>query len=220
MPSHHPGEELLIAYAAGSLEEPVALVVATHLSYCGRCRAEVRRLEDLGGALLAELEPSPLGDDLLSKTMALLDQQPQDSLESSVAKVEPEPESGLVLPQPLKGYIGGALDSLKWKGSSSIAEARLLDQNTSFTTRLLRVKPGKALFQHSHEGEEFTLVLAGGYSDETGHFLVGDMTSCDTDVDHRPVADDGEECICLVVNSAPIRLTGKITRFLNPIVKI
>ena len=32
-PQHHPGDDLLIAYAAGSQDEPVALVVATLSSH-------------------------------------------------------------------------------------------------------------------------------------------------------------------------------------------
>ena len=37
-------------------------------------------------------------------------------------------------------------------------------------------------------GTELTLVLAGGFSDETGHFLRGDLAEADASVDHRPVA--------------------------------
>ena len=43
-------------YAAGSLSEPVALLIATHLALCPRCRHEVEEFEALGGALLEDLE--------------------------------------------------------------------------------------------------------------------------------------------------------------------
>ncbi len=82
-------------------------------------------------------------------------------------------------------------------------------------TRLLRIKAGTALPQHTHEGHEFTLLLAGGFSDASGHYLRGDVAVADASVDHRPVADDGEDCLCLAVTDAPLRLTGPFGRYLN-----
>ena len=35
---HHPGEELLLAYAAGASDEALSLIVATHMAYCATCR--------------------------------------------------------------------------------------------------------------------------------------------------------------------------------------
>jgi putative transcriptional regulator len=62
---------------------------------------------------------------------------------------------------------------------------------------------------------EMTLLLAGGFSDETGHYLRGDVALADPSVDHRPVADPGEDCLCLAVTDAPLRLTGRFGRYLN-----
>jgi len=77
------------------------------------------------------------------------------------------------------------------------------------------VKAGAALPQHTHEGAEYTLLLTGGFSDETGHYRRGDVAIADPSIDHRPVADEGEDCICLAVTDAPLRLTGRFGRYLN-----
>ena len=47
--------------------------------------------------------------------------------------------------------------------------------------------------QHSHEGEEYTLVLRGGFTDGELHFLPGDVATADPTVDHQPIADAGEQ---------------------------
>ncbi len=73
---------------------------------------------------------------------------------------------------------------------------------------------------HTHAGLELTLVLQGGFCDRTGHFLRGDVAEADSDVDHRPVADDDGPCLCLAVTDAPLRLTGRVGRMLNPFVRI
>jgi len=37
--------------------------------------------------------------------------------------------------------------------------------------------------------------------------------------DHQPVALHGEDCITLSVLDAPVRLTGRLTRLLNPFIR-
>ena len=59
-PRHHPGEELLLAHAAGTLGAGPGLIVAVHLEACGACRALVAALEVAGGVMMAELPPVPM----------------------------------------------------------------------------------------------------------------------------------------------------------------
>ena len=46
------------------------------------------------------------------------------------------------------------------------------------------------------------------------------MSEADSHVDHRPVADEDEDCLCLIVTDAPLRLTGWLGRLLNPFIRI
>jgi putative transcriptional regulator len=219
-PSHHPSQERLLDYASGALREPLALLVATHLALCPACRREIAALEAVGGALLDELPPEPVADDSLAHVLARLD-RPEAPDRPSGQAGEPDPAAaGPVLPQPLRGYVGGSLDRLAWRRLGPIAEARLLPDFDQLTTRLLRVGPGAAIPDHEHSGSELTLVLQGGFSDVTGHYLRGDVAEADSTLDHRPVADDGEECVCLVVTDGPLRLTGPLGRLLNPFIRI
>jgi putative transcriptional regulator len=72
---------------------------------------------------------------------------------------------------------------------------------------------------HGHRGQELTLVLAGSFSDEHGTFARGDVEEADEDVEHQPIADPGEDCICLAVTDAPLRLRG-IAAILQPFLRI
>jgi putative transcriptional regulator len=212
MPEHHPGDDLLIAYAAGSQDEPVALVVATHLALCPRCRKEVARLEELGGVLLEAEQSARLGEDSIARALARLD---------DAADEAPEPVAvDTRLPRPLRDYLGGGMDQLDWTSYRGLEKAELLPEVPGFRTRLMRIESGTAMPAHTHEGTELTLVLAGGFSDENGHFLRGDVAEADPSTDHRPVADPGEDCLCLAVTDAPLRLTGPFGRLLNPFLRI
>ncbi len=217
MPHHHPADDLLIAYAAGSQEEPLALVVATHLALCARCRSEVERLEELGGVLLDEQEPEALGEASLERVLARLDEAaPEEPVERGGEAAPADPR----VPRPLRDYLGAGLERLDWTTYRGMQKVELLPEAPGFRTRLMRIKSGTAMPAHTHEGSELTLVLAGGFSDEHGHFLRGDLAEADASVDHRPVADPGEDCLCLAVTDAPLRLTGPFGRLLNPFLHI
>ena len=57
---HHLSKELLLAYSAGQLEEGFSLAIATHISMCDQCRAELESLEAVGGAIFENLEPNEI----------------------------------------------------------------------------------------------------------------------------------------------------------------
>ena len=71
--------------------------------------------------------------------------------------------------------------------------------------RLLRGSPGSDVGAHTHRGQEYTLVLQGGYRDETGAYGPGDFQIASGDVTHNPVADPGEDCINLAVTIGGLR---------------
>ena len=220
-PQHHPGDDLLIAYAAGSQDEPVALLVATHLALCPRCRAEVAQLEALGGILLEDQDNEVLRDDSLERVLARLDDAgPGEPISSHARRTSDSGEGGPLLPRPLRDYLGEGLDGLDWTAFRGLEKVELLTDCPRFRTRLMRIKSGTAMPTHTHEGSELTLVLTGGFSDEHGHFVRGDVAEADPSVDHQPVADSGEDCLCLAVTDAPLRLTGPFGRLLNPFLRI
>ena len=82
------------------------------------------------------------------------------------------------------------------------------------------IPAGTALPDHGHKGMELTLVLQGAFSDDDGYFARGDIEVADTHVDHTPVADISEDCICLAVTDAPLRFKGLIPRLAQPFFRI
>ena len=65
--------------------------------------------------------------------------------------------------------------------------------------KIYRIAPGTAVPIHTHTGAEVTLVLSGGFTDETGGYGPGDIAIQEAGGEHQPVADDDGECVVVVV---------------------
>ena len=74
--------------------------------------------------------------------------------------------------------------------------------------------------EHGHNGLELTMVLAGSFTDDGARFGRGDVETADVGVEHQPVAEAGDACICLAVTDAPLRFRGPVARLLQPFIGI
>ena len=209
--NHHLDEATLISYSAGALSQGMALVVATHISICEQCRKLAEANDALGGALLESLESEAVGDTMLANLLSQLDDTPQET--AAVAPVKRDPE----IPAPLSDYIDGSLDQLEWKRIVPGVAYYDMPWEGRGVSRLLRIAPGKSMLAHTHDGNELTMVLRGSFSDEIGRFCRGDVADLDDQIEHQPLVDSEEDCICLIATDAPLRFTTLFGKLVQPI---
>lgn len=223
MPKFHPSEDMLLEYAAGSLSEPAAVLVATHLALCPECREQVFDYERIGGTLLDDLDPVSMRDGAFERTMAALEGGAPIEIATNGGRAGTGsgPAGDLRLPQPLRACVGGEIEAVGWRSRGrGIREHELAVPGDGFRTKLLRIAPGETVPRHTHDGNEITLVLTGGFTDGTGHYERGDVAFATGEVDHAPQADPDEECLCLAVTDGALRLTGPIGRMLNLFIRV
>jgi putative transcriptional regulator len=212
--THHPNDELLLAHASGAAGEALSLIVGTHLALCPDCRGKTARMETMGGAILSDLAPAAISDGALRAVLARLDAAP-------LAHRAPRGDGrAFRAPEPLRSYLKGDLGDVRWRTVGPGISYRNLFRDRDASAKLIRSKPGRGVGTHTHGGEELTLVLTGGYTDETGHYRRGDLQTADGALLHRPLADPGEDCIVLAVCDAPLKfrsmavgLLGKLFGF-------
>ena len=210
-------ENLLLDYATGTLPEGPALITAAYVALNEEAHQDVVALETVGGELFEAIEPTDVSDDLLARTLDCLDDEAGTPM---VARAPLDDETSALIPPALRPYLRGDLDQLPWaKRGKSAEQCDLPLSGGHYKASLLRIKAGQAIPRHTHKGTEYTLVLAGGFTDESGHHTRGSLTVCDGSVEHSPVADAGEDCLCLTVLDAPIRMTGPVGRFVNPFLR-
>ncbi len=207
MIAHHLPLDMLLDYAAGSLEEGPALVVASHVALCPQCAAQVARFEDVGGALLERVAPVAMSDGAFERLLARLGQE-----ETAAPPREPHALAEL-LPLPLRGYVDAGA---RWrKAGGGVQEMPLALGEGAHQASLLRIPGGRAMARHRHSGLEYTLVLAGAFTDRGARYAPGDVCLA-AEPEHAPQAEAGADCICLAVIDGPIVLTGPLGRLLNP----
>lgn len=207
---HHIDEATLLAYATGNLAEAFNLIVAAHVSLCDECRAQVASFDAVGGSLM-EHEIVPMADNSLSRTLARLDSAP--------VKVGAQPQKG-TLPKPVQDYVGGDLDRIRWRPVGMGVKQAILTTSRKGTARLLFIPAGTAMPDHGHHGTELTMVLQGAFWDGSTCFSHGDVETADASVQHIPVADVHEDCICLAVTDAPLKFSGWLPRVVQKFVGI
>ncbi|BBB30290.1 ChrR family anti-sigma-E factor [Neptunomonas japonica] len=234
---HHLDEATLMSYAAGSMSQAMALVVACHLSMCTACRNRAHESEAIGGMLLDNLKPAPVGDDALAQVLACIDGLPELEAEPSGASLNTslnnrascekaesfssnndQITSASSVPSPLDDYIGSSLEHIEWNRIVPGVHYHDLPCKTERggVSRLLRIAPGKAMLPHSHDGNELTLILRGSFTDEVGRFTVGDIADLDNEIQHQPLVDSNEDCICLIATDAPLKFSTLLGKIVQP----
>lgn len=214
---HHPDPSTLMSYAAGSLPEALAAVVSCHIAMCPECRAEVNWLEEAGGALLDALA----GERVSSAAPDVADELAVAVRADARPRITASAPSGNV-PAPLVALVGPDLDAIRWRRlAPGIWHKKLpLSKAGGGDLRLIKVAPGLKLPEHGHGGQELTLLLHGAYSDCFGRYGRGDIADLDEEVEHQPVADPVEGCICLIAVVKPSRYKGWMARLLQPLVGV
>lgn len=222
--SHHLDEATVLSFAAGVLSPAIAVAASAHLNMCSACRERLGAAEAAGGALLEEMDQQPLSQHSINNVLELIEADGRSGhgkTEATMPERVHVADSG-VLPKPVASMVGAPLEDVQWKRAGRGISTHQIDigDDTGSKLFLMKIEAGKAVPEHSHGGTELTLVLSGAYTDKCGRFARGDVADLDEDVEHQPIVEDDEDCICLVAIEQPTRFSGLIPRLLQPLVGI
>ena len=211
MASTHPNSEILEAYANGSLTEGMDIFVKGHLHFCPICRSKIELLEMIAGELLsngleASETTSPSFDSVLNK-IANGSPDRNEKIKSSI--------KGGMMPTMINNFVGKSSNEINWRFRLPGISDYPISSNNGEEISLLKAEPGAKIFQHTHEGEEATLVLSGVLQDGEKILRAGDVSVVNEDHTHNPAIIGDEPCVCLIVMSGKVKFTGRFTRAIN-----
>lgn len=212
---HHPPDEMLTAFAAGTLDLGQHVALATHLVGCPQCRTMVRAMEQVGGAMLDRLPQAEMSAGAFAAVEARLGEGVPS------AGVAPASVAGFRDIPGLPPFVRQYGDH-SWKWIAPKVHFRPIELPRPSDTRvfLLRSKPGTKMVEHTHTGFELTCVLSGSFAHDGGHFGPGDFDFGDGSDDHDVAINSSEDCICLVAMQGDLKLHGMIGRLLQPLIRL
>jgi putative transcriptional regulator len=183
----------LMDYSAGNLAAGPAFVVAAHLSLRPSARALVGVADSAGGSLLEELEPVSLASP------------------AWLTEAAPVPATSYTETNVFARVLS-SLDQGRWKRNLA---GMLVKPVPGVAAQLLKLEAGRSVPHHGHHGQEFTLVLSGAFEDGHGIYRRGDLVVQDEEGEHQPCATSDGDCICLISQTAPVRLKGPLGWIVN-----
>lgn len=210
---HHPDENMLIEFSAGTLGTAESICVSAHLHYCSSCRAKLLRLDQVGSQMMSQAEPIEVANNAFDSLMEKID---------TAGKAKPvEKTPSDALPFSVDKLMQTSLISKNWKRlSSSVDVARFKTGQDEFEVALHKICAGGKTPKHGHEGLEYTVVLKGSFSDEHAVYREGDFLIRKPGDVHQPMGAQNGECICLSALSAPIKPTSPFGFLMKPWLRV
>jgi putative transcriptional regulator len=202
--------ELYSAYAAGCLDPAFALMLETQAIIRGDVRASVAVSEMIAGAFLETAEPAELSDRALERVFSAIDRiDAPEHVSCRAGRAAGQAiEELLALPEPLRTAALDAAGQRGWQTMSLGIKRLALQIGSAMDAELYRIAPGAKLPRHTHDGTEYTLVVAGGFRDELGSYGPGDIAVSDQSISHQSAADPDEVCLALSVRDGGLRFSG------------
>ena len=215
MTQWHPSSDQLIEFASGSISSALSIAVATHLHYCKACQTEVRLAETAASALFEQqAAKSPVSFDF----DALMNKLDNDEIvQETKPDVIAEPKR---FPAVVEKLINGDVDALNWSSPmKNLHTTRLMKDENNMIVGLHHMNAGGRVPQHTHRGNEISVVIEGGFSDELGTYAAGDFVHLNGKHNHSPLAHADGDCWLLTIVEAPVKLTGPFGWIINPFLK-
>jgi len=204
--------EIYSSYAAGCLDPAFCLLVETQSALRPDVSRAVARAETIAGVFLETEAKSALSENAIDTALAMIDafeagERPTPRAQAIHLAGEGLDEL-LSLPEPLREVALTSFQKSKWQGLTQGIRRLKIDAGSNAEVELYRIEPGCTVPRHSHAGSEFTLVVAGGFSDESGNYGPGDISLKGPNDTHQPTGDDDGVCYALAVRDGGLRFTG------------
>ena len=210
-------DDIITEYAAGKLSPAKHIIVACQSEIAESVAERVAFQEEVAASMLEDTESQSLSPLFMGNVLASLPAQ-----EKAASSAQPTGEG--LAPKSLRHMLGHGLKDMKWKSLvPGVAVHDILgNRKTKEGDRLylLKAKGGMRMPDHSHTGEEWSLILTGSYTVGGTRFTRGDLHIEDETETHAPHIDEGEDCICLVMTQGPLKMQGWLPKVVQRVVGI
>jgi len=212
----HPSEQHLVLYAAGELSPAMLMMVGTHVDMCVKCQAHVQDIEQhMAAKLFGETETANIvhGFDEQAMLQTIFSSQlPAGSVAQAANDSLFLEGQRFALPPTLarnSHRIGewSRLPGKLWRAPVRVGGEEMLN--------FIYMGEQASLPEHTHKGNEATLVVNGVFNDEHNEYRDGDFMLLDDHHKHSPATQD-HDCLTIAALEGPLHFTTGLSRLLNP----
>ena len=204
--------EIYGLYAAGRLSPAFSLMLQTQANIRRDIADDLHLCETVASAMFEREDEELLSPNAFEKALHAIDAIEASSKTSALAPNGKPAEEALRelagLPEPLRERAQSAFEDSGWKALKKGVSRLDLSENAYVKAHLYRIEPGASVPHHTHKGDEYSLVVQGGFTDETGSYGPGDVAHQTSSDFHMPVADDDGVCFVLAVSEGGMKFSG------------
>lgn len=205
---HVIGDDYLLGFVQGTLDEAEALLVATQYHIAPEAAQRVKILADCAATSFENAQPQHMR----CSAQAFFEEKCASSCEE---KKQRSLKKQCAVPAPLQDFVGETYCDIKWRMIfPDIVEKVLSIKGSKLHACLIKMDKGASIPLHTHRGDAAVLVLLGAFADRGTTYQKGDVIfySDNPDVQHNPEAM--EECICFAVLHAPLQIKNRMQHVL------
>ncbi len=214
----HPDDKQLLEFAEGTLPCANSLLVSAHCDMCHACRRKVGLLTDnLSEYVFAENQlDTPNERDYITMFEAITRGIPKanETDTNHVKTIVSVNGRSFSIPISLArcasrmdewSYLLGKL----WQSQVEIGGGHLAN--------FIYIEKGGSVPEHTHKGNELTLVIDGKFSDGIREYNTGDFILLDSQHTHSPKANLNEGCLVFSIIDQPLYFTSGWAKLINPL---
>ena len=214
--SLHPSQSMMEEFCAGKLDPGLSALVAAHLADCSACRKLAAQIETHLAQSCLEIPSqaavpdfSKIEQDILELPASGRNLQIRD-LSAQTLTVKGK---SVDLPAPLSTLKKAMAP---WRSVGRNISYSKVDVEGAGNLYFLYFENGAEIPEHTHDGNEYALVVAGSFRDQHSEYITGDFATFSTSDSHRPSTEDPDGCLLLVSLEGPFVFKEGWARLLNP----
>lgn len=217
MINFHPNKQQLTAFAEGTLSPSDALIISAHCDMCSHCQSIVKfHSESVADEIFISEKSSEVLDfgsmmsDITDCEVDLKSSVKRDVQDLKVIELDGKE---FVLPRSLNrlsskmgnwSHLVGKI----WQAPVDIGGVNVAN--------FIFMETGGSVPEHTHRGNETTLVINGHFSDGIAQYDSGDFIHLDGNHTHSPNTQADEGCLVFSIVDKPLYFTSGWARLINP----
>lgn len=215
MINYHPSQRQLTQFVSGDLSPAWSLMVSAHVDMCPYCQNEVSLITARLAGENIEVSGSEALDPLLANMLNDITELEAPIIEAPVNHCDHLELDGrkFELPRALQRFVSKTDEWSRLVGKLWQAP---VDLGSAGKAHFIYMESGGSVPEHTHKGNELTLVINGEFEDGHRSYDTGDFILQNSSNTHEPVSHDRDGCLVFSFVDQPLYFTTGIARLLNP----